>query len=89
MLMVWDELTDDNMERFRQILAEIQDSVQVLVPRFSCRTEFANKHLRENHFDHRYAVKPWEQVQLAVLSDQILDSLKEEHFPRLQAVRNV
>lgn len=83
-----DELTDDNMERFRQILAEIQDSVQVLVPRFSCRTEFANKHLRENHFDHRYAVKPWEQVQLAVLSDQILDSLKEEHFPRLQAVRN-
>ncbi len=82
-----DELSDSNMEQFELLLDEFKSQVNMLILRFTCRTEFAKKHLRKRRFDYRFMIEPWSQQQLKGLSEQILKCIGTSSSDRVEETR--
>lgn len=82
-----DELSDSNMKQFKLLLNEFRECVNTLVLRFTCRTEFAKKHLRDRRFDCRFTIESWTAQQLESLSSQILNCLEPLFPSRVQKTR--
>lgn len=73
-----DELSEAYIGQFLDFIHDINRQVEKLVLRFSCRTEFANKHLSEYSFDSKLNVEKWNQTQLKKLARSILKVCKHE-----------
>ena len=71
-----DELSDIYMEQFDNFFVNVKFTVRKVIPRFSCRTEFANKHLSRYVFEHKFHVEKWNRSQLQDMAELILKNLK-------------
>lgn len=83
-----DEISDIYMEKLNKFLDCVQDNVQRGVFRFSCRTEFADKHLSQYDFDHKFRIEKWNRSQLQGLSELILRGLSGQDRNKLKDTRN-